>query len=1595
MSDRGDNSTSVFCKICGIAYILPEDDVVGNLPQLLLCGHIFCAACLRSLEFKNVILCPDCKVESTLPEGGVEGLQVDSRVIGLIYTAKMNKTRSSRIDRQRLHKVKPSSPVQENSTEAPLMAPSAQASDIKVTEGVMEDALLQASKNMAQLRDIHQTLVKGLSLQVKKEKARLQKELDQVMDEAYNILHRRKVVLLSELTHMEQHFPFSRRVLGKVEERMSSLETAMQRAKQVHQFPSLESYCHLDSVLETLQAPVDVQSFEMYCLSQGCGLSWALQQDVLMHCLKISSRKIRLLDHSPPSPQLQERGNRKPFRRSHTPPGEGRSLSHRGPMLSHQEEESLRIGTPALGPAPSYGPGLDSTPNVIIEEIIEEDHGTEIEGGPGAAHRAGREESPVIGPVLPQPSDRHKPERRKAIPLDVIPANRGKVLQEWVVVTHVENPNHFYVRHVAEKKSAVMLSKKINSVSSGERCLFTTRDLLKTGSLVFVKWKEDAWCRAVVTEMFKRGCLDAVTSCPAPQLSRIRVYYQDYGFSKNLSLQGDEESPDLFIRGLSNCLRKVDVAFQPELRRWPPQAIKCSLKDIVPADQVKGWTAEATDEFRRVASSTAVEMHVFAQDQDFLLVDLKKAPTGCSASNVPLSLQEYLVFLDVAKFYSSMAWNASTMPCGRKPLQYYPPVYPCTHLELNAMVSHINDPSHFYIQLMDNMEFWLLTAKLQEFYGGASLEGVREEKGLELYCPDLDQACVALSDDKTWYRATVIGHPGGRHVEVSFVDFGNKKVLSVNHLRKMKDEFFALPAMALRCCLADVLPLEQQQGWSEASTERFITLLNHKLVTAVATKVVPRSKALPVRLFLSSKSGNSCIADLLVTEELARFNQGVRPSAPQAPMGDAVVWDPPFEALLGEGESESPERAGDEARELQPRLVLPPSLKDLRVRVTHVSSPGSFHVQLACSDGQIKRLYEVLKQEYARSEPSEVEWQAGMFCAAYINGVWERAQLCSAVPSSSMAQVLRCDFGNKVKLHVTHLRPLLPHLEGSLALECTLTNVRPAGGRSSWTATACDFISEHLTGVTASITIQEKTEKGPVPVCLVCSNRAGQEVSIADFLVSEGLALKERKPSPPSLSPPSMPTLEELPEETQGDVCPPDLSCSPPAAPRPAPRTTPGREKIQTQLYRPPELPLCGHTQMSVSAVGEDGIVYAMTLQAERQFEQLRERLQQHMKTLPRQKPYTWKSVLGCAVMGPDMLWYRGQVLEVIGGHVKVRYVDQGLVENIPVCHVYPALLCDDVPQLCVPCQLHGVIPVGKVWQLDAVALLKELLLNRCVDMQLMDQPEDPRGCLMVQVYLQGLTLSRIMVHHQHASMDQPASADIQEHVEQSFPDLDDWDMDTEGLEAMETVLGGFSNPSLPEEGQRFRVTIKHLRTPNEVFLSPLEQGVLKVDGETLEEALNTVNAHRETLAPLTDFPLEAPCLVAYSDGLYYRAEVLGFAGLNPLEVLVRHVDYGSDDTLPINKLRQIPPHLLMFPCKALKVRLAGFQPPRVRRELERLSYSPKWSMKAALEMVDLLHGNITASVTATEPELSVFLYDENGALVHLPLLNKGLADYN
>ncbi len=42
--------------------------------------------------------------------------------------------------------------------------------------------------------------------------------------------------------------------------------------------------------------------------------------------------------------------------------------------------------------------------------------------------------------------------------------------------------------------------------------------------------------------------------------------------------------------------------------------------------------------------------------------------------------------------------------------------------------------------------------------------------------------------------------------------------------------------------------------------------------------------------------------------------------------------------------------------------------------------------------------------------------------------------------------------------------------------------------------------------------------------------------------------------------------------------------------------------------------------------------------------------------------------------------------------------------------------------------------------------------------------------------------------------------------------------------------------------------------------------------------------------------------MAEYSDGKYYRAKLVKFASMEPVMILVQHVDFGSDDTLPTSK---------------------------------------------------------------------------------------------
>uniref|UniRef100_A0A3P8VK16 Ring finger protein 17 n=1 Tax=Cynoglossus semilaevis TaxID=244447 RepID=A0A3P8VK16_CYNSE len=1276
-------------------------------------------------------------VETNLPEGGVFCLQEDSRIMGLIYTAKMNKT--------------------------------------------------------------------------KREKAHLMAEIKHATEKAVTAIYKWRNMQLNQLSDLEARFSTTHMEICHVQQRIKALENAVQMTREVQRVPFLEQYCCLDKVLETLHSQVDQELFDMKCITQSAGIRFVLNPCLLPGLLVIKKSLVVVLI-----------------------PRDCEDLSV--PGLSQCKMFWLIVTFFSLkvlfqGPSKSHMPSNISR-NSLLQ--LAEDRSRKV--------------------VLPRPSHLSSPQRwdqRIQFVFIVFPVT------QWVVVSHIVSPSHFYVRYVSEKKESEILSRKINHFSHMDTSFFTSTDTVETGVAVAVTRNDGV-------------STDKVTT------------------------------PESLLQAVNQQIRKVNDLVKVELMQFAPQAIRCSLNNLVPYDPTKGWSKEAQVEFRNIVGSATLEMRPLGHDRESLLVDLTKAPMD-QASDVSISVREYLVFIEVARFYSPLA-------LGKTPLQYYPPVCPSVSTEVDAVVSHINNPADFYIQLVESMEFLLLSRKLQDCYNA-----VTGQDDLSVYCPAIGQACVARYDDQLWYRAHVIGHPGGRKVQVQFVDFGNIKIMSVSDVKKVKNEFLALPAMAVHCCLSDVIPLEGEQTWSDKCTHRFINLAHQKLVTIVATGAV---------YFCFSKSKQSTSSG-----------------------GDAAVWDPPLEHISATEDVESVETKEKykEILDIQQILKLSSQFTNLKVRVSHVNSPSSFYVQLLQFSSWLKRICDLVEQDCVLKEPEEVVWKTDMYCAALINGVWERGRICSDVTSTNIAEVIRCDHGNKVKLHINNLRLLPGSLVGALALECTLTDIRPAGGRSTWTATACDLISSCLTGVTAIMTI-----KPPVPVTLFCSSKKGHSLSFADFLASEGVALRIRKPRFVFLS------LDAIPFISQISL----YSCPP----KPYPRKMVSAEIVKTKLYDPPQLPCLSHIQIHVSAIGDNGLIYIRTQNTGRQYEQLRERIQKSMKTLPIQKPYTWKSVKGCAVIGSDMLWHRGELLELLGGHVKVRYVDCGLVENIPVVHVYPKLLCEEVPQLCIPCQLHGVNPIGGTWQPEAVALMREMLVNRSVDMEL---PSDPRGPVTVELYLDGLSLSKILCHFKHASMDRSVQQKVL-------------------LHSLTFVL-----PKLPEEGEHFHVSVKHLWTPNEhkvlgVLLSFLQLFLWPLEG--------TSNSFGKTeLTQRLCFP-GCPCLAEYSDLKYYRAKVMEISSVEPVTILVHHVDFGSYDTVPTSRLRQIPPALLQFPLQALKVRVSGLKAPSSNTHETVLPYSPKWSVRAMLDMIRLLENNVTTALVV-EPELTVQLYNQDKELVYLPLVKSGLAD--
>ncbi|XP_045149942.1 RING finger protein 17 [Echinops telfairi] len=1391
----------------------------------LQCGHTFCEQCLLITEGYSTTVSPNCEVATTISTRQ-EDNPIDECIKEDSLMEKLQPEMTKNCSQDFKKTVSQPTIGLENSasTHRTVLSSSSVMAESKTTEEI-DDALTVAGYNFEQLSTAVKML-KHMHNQAKEETDSLIEILEKQFDQLFASLHSRKKSLCEEVVrNTDDYFSYVVMTKDYVEEKKNYLDAAMKIARELKSAPSLRTYCDLSQIIRTLKLSYESE------LSEVASLKLRRFPRLNINCSEITYMfnnigKIEFEDSTKLYPQenaigqtVQKKFNTKKKFSCHA--AYQTNEAHPVTLLSetnevHSEAKPFQSKKEVVTKTIAALPQMGSSPDVIIEEIIEE--------------------NPESSPEL-------------------------------VLVSHVIHPCHFYIRKYSQIKDATLLEKKVNQICNKSLHL-SPSDILDLGTRIFVNSIENGmWCRGMITELIPIENKDmrkpgSPTKCSVCEVALLQIFMVDFGNSEVLIVPGIGETrvrPEhiaeqhIVLSDLCLVLRKPDSFIEEMLEDIQPFAQPCSLKDIVPPNSNKGWGKEAKMEFLKMVNNKAVLMKVFQEEDGMLIVDLQKPPTNKISSDMPVSLRDALVFMELARFRSqsprSYAENTMT-------LHYNLPVLPNKMTNISVMVCHINSPSDFYLQLIESLDFLFLLKTMEEFYKS------EDEENLEIFCPVQGQACVAKFEDGIWYRAKVIGLPGHREVEVKYVDFGNTAKVTLKDMRKIKDEFLSPPEKAMRCKLAYIEPCKKAMRWSKEAKEKFEEKTQDKFMTCSIIKIL-EDNVLSVELFDSfgaSGMTSTSINDQLVKEGLASHEVG---------------------------------------------------------------------------------LEEKMVAAYENSKWEPIKWENDMHCAVLIpdKNQWRRGQIIRVV-SDTVVEVLLYDVGVELTVNINHLRELEENLKtmGRLSLECSLVNIRPTGGSDKWTATACDCLSFYLTGAIATIIIQENNTMWPLPVKIFCKDEKGERVDVSKYLIKKGLALKEKRISKlennDSLS--EKPLEISLEHVGSVDTTSIKINCDPDkkAADNSEQKVSECKDKVREPkchgCYKPPTIPNMEVFDAVVSCIGDDGTIFVVPKLSEFDLVKMMNEIQNNLKCLGLLEPYFWKKGEACAVRGSDTLWYRGRVMEVVSGTIRVQYLDHGFMEKIPQCHLYPILLYPDKPQFCIPCQLHNTIPIGNAWQPDAIGLLQELLSKREVEIHVM------------------------------------TPTDYDKKVEE-----ESWEIRFEVYICLDPVENFNQCNDTDDSGVGW-----------------------ESESESLDEALQKFNKNVDTLLPLTDFRTEMPCLAKYDDGLWYRAKIVSIKEFNPLAVLVQFVDYGSTEKLTTNRLCQIPLHLMQYPTRAIKVLLAGFKPPVSDPGKTRIPYCPNWSMEALWAMIDCLQGKqLYASSMAQAPEQIVTLYEDEQYPVHMPLVEMGLAE--
>uniref|UniRef100_A0A8C8ADA0 Tudor domain containing 6 n=1 Tax=Otus sunia TaxID=257818 RepID=A0A8C8ADA0_9STRI len=934
---------------------------------------------------------------------------------------------------------------------------------------------------------------------------------------------------------------------------------------------------------------------------------------------------------------------------------------------------------------------------------------------------------------------------------------------------------------------------------------------------------------------------------------------------------------------------------------------------------------------------------------------------------------------------------------------------------VNVVVSYVESPGYFWCQLSRNChDLNVLMAEIQEYCENSSNP-----------CAWPDSVCLAqYSEDAQWYRALITSEtPSAEKVEVLYVDYGNREQVSLTNLRSTNKRFLELEAQAFRCSLYNlILPNGQDPfAWDEAAIEAF-----QEFVDTSSSQLELKCTIFALASIKDKELFN--IVDLMTPFQSAcQFltERGVaRPLSPQKPLVSSVQLHSYYYSMHGI-------KIGSEED----------------VFITHVEDPWTFYCQLErCADVLAQLMDNIDRLSETMTSLTTLQKSGSLCLAKYTDNCWYRGLITKTKPNT---EVFFVDFGNTETIEKDHLLPLPSDACDILllpmqAIKCSLADISNVPREATtW------FKQAVLERQLKAIVVAKKADgkllielfDGSTQINVKLKEYTGLCRHVEDeTLCSRNTNVNERNEAAESALNASRPLeREECRSEAQGGgksskkhFKEEDVNLFQPAAKGDLADgllesdETLSREKGAFLLNKAGEESLLSIQLNAQSNIKSDAEGSCITL------EKVSDLLQQ--KIVPALKVLVYvshvndpldfyvqlesdeaqlnsiseilnnraqaKELCGqlfqagdliSAVYSEDSLWYRAVVKEKTSDNlISIQYIDYGNTSVISVdqAHRLPEDL-SSIPAISIHCFLGGLqCKKNTIWAEKAVLYFTKRTSEVLLTCEFVEKVEDKwevflsdhQGIITVDVTEENL-----------ASRERSCSTETLDRGENSDMITVCEPLPPQGQNEISCVSDCKSFIwKFPEAGQTVKIHVTVVNGPEDFWSRSADTEDMNYIEEKIEEAenhgLNSWNDGRSCIKS------GDVCLAKHSqDEKFYRAKISSIKGDT---VVVRHVDYGSEEAVSMEMVREIPYELLKVPNQAFACCLSGFT-----------SSEGSWLSEAKEKFYDmtenlLLEAEVieTQEDKASEVPLSVVKLEASGKSINEEMksfwkANKGTGD--